>query len=163
MAHGPEDPENQVDFTDIRYAPVVNIVVQNTDGDILIVQRSSDVDFYSGYWNGIGGFLDDDRDFDEKIIAELNEERGITADQIRSIELGSIFHDEAPEYNKTWIIHPVRVRITGDVGGIDGEADSFEWVAPDQVRQYDVIPSFRTVLEKRDLAVRACLKTHHKM
>jgi 8-oxo-dGTP pyrophosphatase MutT (NUDIX family) len=148
---GPEDPNTQVDFTNIRYAPVMNIVVQNTEGDILIVQRSNDVGFYPGSWNGIGGFLDDDQDFEEKVTAELHEETGITNDQIRSVELGPIFHDDAPEYNKTWIIHPVRVRITGDIGDTDWEADQAQWIAPDEIGQYQVIPSFLTVLEKLGL------------
>lgn len=148
---GPEDPTTQVDYTNIRYAPVFNIVIQNTDGDILIVQRSSEVGFYPGYWNGLGGFLDDDTDFDEKIKAELAEEVGVSETQIRSIELGPIFHDDAPDYNKTWIIHPVRVRLSGDIGGLDWEAQRYEWIAPDRVSQYDVIPSFETVLEKLGL------------
>lgn len=145
---GPEDPDTQTDFTNIRYAPVVNVVVQNTDGDILIVKRSNDVGFYPGYWNGIGGFLDDNQDFEEKVTAELIEETGIDASQIRSIELGPIFHDDAPDYNKTWIIHPVRVRISGDIADIDWEAESYTWIAPDQIVGYDIIPSFATVLSQ---------------
>jgi len=148
---GPEDPDNQVDYTNIRYAPVFNVVVQNTDGDILIVKRSQDVGFYPGYWNGIGGFLDDDQDFDAKVRAELSEELGIEPDQIRSVELGPIFHDDAPEYTKTWIIHPTRVRISGDIGGTDWEADDHVWIAPDQVAGYSIVPSFQTVLEKLQL------------
>ena len=148
---GPEDPTTQVDYTNIRYAPVINIVVQNTDGDILIVKRSDEIGFYPGYWNGIGGFLDDGRDLEEKVGDELSEEAGISTGQIRSIELGPIFHDDEPEYNKTWIIHPVRVRITGDIGDLDWEAQNHAWIAPDQIDQYTAIPSFYTVLEKLGL------------
>lgn len=148
---GPEDPTTQVDFTNVRYAPVINVVVQNTDGDILIVKRSEDVGFYPGHWNGIGGFLDDDADFGEKVKRELHEEVGIEGEQIRSIEMGPIFHDDAPRYNKTWIIHPARVRITSDVGDIDWEADSYAWIAPADIDRYHVVPSFLTVLEKLGL------------
>ena len=65
----------QIDYTNARWAPVINCVVKYKDR-ILIVQRSSKLNFYPGYWNGISGFLDDKRSLEEKARDELKEEAG---------------------------------------------------------------------------------------
>ena len=50
----------QTDYTNVRWAPAINCVVKHAD-KILIVKRSLDMKFYPGWWNGLGGFLDDDK------------------------------------------------------------------------------------------------------
>lgn len=66
----------QVDFTNIRWAPVINCVVKHQD-KILLVKRSKELNLYPGYWNGISGFLDDQRSLTEKVEEEIKEELGI--------------------------------------------------------------------------------------
>jgi len=100
----------QIDYTDARWAPVINCVLKYRD-KILIVQRSNELNFYPGCWNGISGFLDDSKDFEQKVKNEIEEEVGIGKDYILSICLGEIFHQEEPEYKKTWIVHPVLVEV----------------------------------------------------
>ena len=45
----------QVDFTNVRWAPVINCVLQYK-GKILVVERSKSMRLYPGYWNGIRAF-----------------------------------------------------------------------------------------------------------
>ena len=73
----------QVDYHDIRYAPVINCVLKYLD-KILIVKRSQDMNFYPGYWNGISGFLDDMQDVEQKVKQEIKEEAGIEEQDILS-------------------------------------------------------------------------------
>ncbi|HEY4161329.1 MAG TPA: hypothetical protein VGM08_04680, partial [Candidatus Saccharimonadales bacterium] len=54
----------QVDYTNIRYAPVINTVITNS-GKVLLVQRSPGMRLYPGYWSGMSGFLDDNRSIEE--------------------------------------------------------------------------------------------------
>lgn len=61
----------QVDYTNIRYAPVVNIVVTHA-GKILLVQRSKNMRLYPGFWNGVSGFLDYAKSIWEKVREELS-------------------------------------------------------------------------------------------
>ena len=56
----------QVDYTNIRWAPVINCVLKFGD-KILLVQRSKDMKYYPGRWTGISGFLDDDKSLTEKV------------------------------------------------------------------------------------------------
>lgn len=137
----------QVDYTNARWAPVINCVVRFGD-KILIVRRSQKLNFYPGYWNGISGFLDDERSLEEKVRDELREELGIQAGDIREIRRGEIFHCDEPVYKKTWIVHPVLVDVTTDKTRLNWEADNFRWVTSEETAHVKFLPGFEKVLEK---------------
>ncbi len=136
----------QVDYTHARWAPVVNCVVKNHD-KILIVQRSNELNFYPGYWNGISGFLDDDRSLIEKVHDEVGEELGIKPEDIQQITLGQIFDQDSPEYKKTWIVHPVVVEVSTDDVTLDWEAQNYQWVTLAEARAFQLLPGFDQVLD----------------
>lgn len=136
----------QVDFTDVRWAPVVNCVVKY-GRKILLVKRSDTLRLYPGYWNGISGFLDDKKSLEEKVQEELREELGIKKSQIVSIKLGKIFDQEAPKYKKTWIVHPVLVTVSTDAVTLDWEAREYQWLLPREVWQLKLLPGFEQVLQ----------------
>ena len=135
----------QVDFTYARWAPVVNCVLKYQN-KILLVRRSSSVNFYPGYWNGISGFLDDQRSLEEKVQDELREELGLQKSKIKSIRLGEIFHQEEPKYKKTWIVHPVLVEISTDTVRLDWEAEEYKWVTLREAKKFKLLPGFEEVL-----------------
>ncbi|MDP3724066.1 MAG: NUDIX domain-containing protein [bacterium] len=137
--------DGQVDYTNIRYAPVINCVLRNND-KILIVQRNSRMRFYPNFWNGISGFLDDGRNIEEKVKDELREELGIEAKDIISIHRGSIFDQEEEKYNKTWIVHPVLVDVKTDKVKLDWEAQNYKWIKVGDAKIFDLLPGFDKVL-----------------
>lgn len=137
----------QIDYTNVRWAPVMNCVVQYC-GKILIVERSKELDFYPGYWNGISGFLDDKRGFEQKVKDELQEELKMPRRMIKKIRLCEIFHQEAPKYKKTWIVHPVLVEVTTDKITLDWEAKNYKWVTLSDAKKLKLLPGFDRVLEK---------------
>lgn len=147
MAEPKFDPKpGQVDYTHIRWAPVVNCVVEN-GGKILLVRRSKDMRLYPGFWNGVSGFLDDNKGLEEKVREELREELSIQAEDITSITLGQIFDQDAPEYNKTWIVHPVLVAVKETAIQLDWEAERYMWVTIEETKQMDLLPGFGLVLD----------------
>jgi NADH pyrophosphatase NudC (nudix superfamily) len=137
----------QVNYTNIRYAPVINCVLKHKD-KFLVVWRSKKLNFYPGYWNGISGFLDDQKGLEEKVIREIKEETGILKSQIRSIELGQIFHQEEPEYKKTWIVHPVLVEVNTDKVKLDWEAENYKWARAEEIKKLKLMPGFDKVLKR---------------
>ena len=137
----------QTDFTNIRYAPVVNCVLIH-EGKILLVKRSGDLNFYPNVWNGISGFLDDEKSFDEKVKEEIAEEVGITEENIISIRRGEIFHQDEPNYRKTWIVHPVLVEVKTSAVTLDWEAQRHRWLSVSEVKVLDLLPGFDEVLKK---------------
>ena len=117
----------QIDYTNARWAPVINCVVKYKN-KLLVVQRSGKLNFYPGYWNGISGFLDDQRSLREKVTDELKEELGMPKNKIKKIRLGEIFDQEEPKYKKTWIVHPVLVEVKTDKIKLDWEAENYKWL-----------------------------------
>lgn len=136
----------QIDFTRARWAPVINCVVRHED-KILLVKRSSGMKLYPGRWNGISGFLDDRRSLEEKVKAELKEELGIPERCVQSIQRGTIFDQEAPQYKKTWVVHPVLVDVSTDAVRLNWEAKEYAWVDLQNIKQFDLLPGFGKLLE----------------
>ena len=143
----------QVDYTKVRWAPVINCVVTYKK-KILIIQRSKNSNFYPTYWNGISGFLDDKKSLKQKVREELKEEIGISEKEIKSIQLGEIFDQEAPQYKKTWIVHPVLVKIKTDKIKLNWEAQDYKWVSLKDAKKFQLLPGFEKVLEKISLLIK---------
>lgn len=137
----------QIDYTNIRYAPVVNTVVAH-GGKVLLVQRSPDMRLYPGYWNGVSGFLDDNRSVEEKVAQELQEELGIAPQDIESLARGQVLLQEAPEYHKTWFVVPVLVRVKNVDFKLDWEAATAKWYLPAEVKALDLLPGFDAVVNQ---------------
>lgn len=135
----------QIDFSKARWAPVINCVLKYK-GKILVVQRSEEIDFYPGYWNGVSGFLDDQRSLEQKVKDELREELGIKNKDIISIKLGKIFDQEEPKYKKTWIVHPVLVEVATDNISLDWEAQNYRWLKMNEIKKLKLLPGFDKVL-----------------
>lgn len=140
----------QVDFTSARWAPVMNCVLKYKD-KLLVVQRSKNLNFYPGYWNGVSGFLDDQRSLREKVADELREELGLSKNNIKQIRLGEIFDQEEPKYKKTWIVHPVAVEVKTDKVKLDWEARNYRWITLKEAQSLKLLPGFDEVLKRLSL------------
>lgn len=147
MASKFQPKPGQIDFTNVRWAPVVNCVVKY-GSKFLVVKRSEEMDLYPGFWNGVSGFLDDQKSLKQKVEEELREELGISRKNIKNIYLGEIFDQEAKKYKKTWIVHPVLVEVSTDKIKLDWEAQSYRWVNYFQAKKLKLLPGFDMVLEK---------------
>lgn len=136
----------QIDFTNVRRAPVINCVVRY-NGKILIVQRSAGMKFYPSFWNGISGFLDDERSVEQKAKDEIREELGIAEKDIITIHEGKVFEQEESSYDKTWLVHPVLVDVDTDNITLDWEAEKYKWIEVVEAKKYNLLPGFDKVLE----------------
>lgn len=139
--------KGQIDFTNARFAPVVNCVVKY-ENKILIVQRSEKLNFYPGCWNGISGFLDDAQTLKQKVENEIKEELRIAKKDIISVKLGKIFHQEEKKYKKTWIVHPILVEVKTDKIKLDWEAKDYKWINLGEEKRFKLLPGFDKVLEE---------------
>lgn len=102
---------------------------------------------YPGLWNGIGGFLDDEKSLDEKIKEELIEETGIKESEIISIKHGEVFDLDDPAIGKTWIIHPALMEVSTDKIVLDWEAEEYKWINPEELKNFDVAAGFMKVVK----------------
>ncbi len=137
---------SQIDYTKMRWAPVINCVVRYR-GKILLVRRDRRLKLYPGYWNGISGFLDDKKSLKDKVKEELGEEIGLKPGNVMAIKVGNIFHQDEPKYKKTWIVHPILVTVNTDRIRLDWEAENYRWVEPGQAKKFKLLPGFIRVLK----------------
>lgn len=137
----------QTDFTYVRWAPVINCVLKYKN-KLLVVQRNKKLNFYPGYWNGVSGFLDDQRSLNQKVSDELKEELGIAKTKIKKIQLGEIFDQEEPKYKKTWIVHLVLVEVKTDKVKLDWEAKNYKWLTLQGIKKLKLLPGFDEVLKR---------------
>lgn len=129
----------QVDYTNIRYAPVINVVVTR-GGRILLVKRSAELRLYPNHWNGISGFLDDASSIEEKVYEELREELGLGKDDVAEVTIARPFRQEAPEYHKTWFVVPVLAAVKTDKIKLDWEAAEAKWFNPNETKSLKLLP-----------------------
>ncbi|OGG38408.1 hypothetical protein A3I34_03070 [Candidatus Jorgensenbacteria bacterium RIFCSPLOWO2_02_FULL_45_12] len=140
----------QIDYTNVRWAPVINCVLKHNN-KFLVVERNKELNFYPGYWNGISGFLDDQRTLAEKVEGEIREELGIPKNKIKRIRLGEIFDQDEPKYKKTWIVHPVLVEVKTNKIKLDWEAKNYKWLPLQEIKKLKLLPGFNKVLKKLSL------------
>lgn len=136
-----------MDYSNIRYCPVINCVASYRD-KILLVKRGENLRLYPGYWNGVSGFLDDDKSIDEKVYEELEEEVGINKGQVAAIKRGNVLVQESKEYGKTWLVFPIRVEVKSDKVDLDWEASEYKWLTVDEGRKLKLLPGFDEVLNE---------------
>ncbi len=144
--------EGQIDYTHEHRAPVLNCVI-TCQGKLLLVKRNPVMRLYPGVWNGVSGFLDEPgKSVEEKAREELGEELGVTEEGIISlIAVPETVEVSSPEYDKVWIVHPVRVELAGFAVALDWEAADHALVDPKDARGYDLMPGFDKLLEKFSL------------
>ena len=139
--------KGQVDFSKARFVPVINCVVRHKD-KLLVVFRSKQLNFYPGYWNGISGFLDDQKTIEQKVKEELREEIGLTGGDIKKIRVAEIFSQEEPKYKKNWIVYPVLVDISTNKIKLDWEALAHRWVSLKEAKRLKLLPGVEEVLRR---------------
>jgi NADH pyrophosphatase NudC (nudix superfamily) len=135
----------QVDYTHIRYAPVINVIVTH-GGRVLLAQRSSDMRLYPSHWSGISGFLDDAKSIEEKVAEELREEMAIEEDVLVSVTRGQPLLQEAPQYHKTWLVVPVLAVVRTENFTLNWEAQKARWFALDELHEVELLPGFSEVI-----------------
>ncbi len=136
----------QVDYTNIRWAPTINCVLRYKE-KILVVQRNKNLKLYPGLWNGISGFLDDQKSLKDKVLEEINEELGLTKKDVISLYFGPVFDQDEPKYKKTWVVHPVLVEIKTDKIKLDWENQKHQWLSPMDAKKLKLLPGFEFVID----------------
>ncbi len=104
------------------------------------------MNFYPGLWSGISGFLDDEKNIEEKAKEELWEEVGIGERAITEIVEGAVFETEDAAHGKTWIVHPVLVRVSTNAISPNWEIEECRWINPEELSAFEVVPGFERVV-----------------
>ena len=144
----PKFPDGRIDYSNSNKAPVLTCFVKYKE-KILLLKRSDKVRAYQGLWNTVAGYLDEVKPIDIKAYEELNEELGISADNILKTKLGNPYEFYDKNIQKTWIIFSVLVELKNKPTiKLDWEHTEYKWIRPEQLNKYDIVPNLDVTLSK---------------
>jgi mutator protein MutT len=127
---------------------VVQIVVRNPQGEILVCQRGPGSRFEQGKWNLPGGHLEMNESLEECAVRECREETGVTIDKKRLRFIGINSNPEDNPRQKVVVTY-VADTDTSQPTSADGDeiaavrwikdVDSLDWAFPTQKNLLDSI------------------------
>ncbi|MEA1926086.1 MAG: NUDIX domain-containing protein [Patescibacteria group bacterium] len=144
----PKFSDGRIDYSSSDKAPVLTCFVKYQD-KILLLKRSDKVRVYKGLWNTVAGYIDELCPVENKALAELEEELGITEDIIGQVRRGTSYEFHDKDARKTWIIFPLLADLKEKPAiKLDWEHTEFKWIKPDQINEYNIVPNLNVTLKK---------------
>jgi ADP-ribose pyrophosphatase YjhB (NUDIX family) len=140
-------PKWKIDYSHRKIAPVVNCFLIN-EGKILIMKRSNKVGTYRGCWNGVAGYLDDEKKVIGKALQEVREETGLTKRKVKIIRVGDTLRVVDKKINKVWLVHPVLLQSKTRKIRRDWEHTAAKWIKPSELKRYKTTPKLEEVLQR---------------
>lgn len=130
---------------------VASAALIDADGRLLLTQRP-DGKAYAGWWELPGGKLEPGERPEQALSREIAEELDVTVAPADWQPLTFVTHDYADmPWQALVLIHIARVW-QGTPQGL--EAQAFAWVLPDNLDEYQLLPTMQAALP----AIRACLR-----
>ncbi|MBI5554171.1 MAG: NUDIX domain-containing protein [Candidatus Diapherotrites archaeon] len=137
----PRLPDGRIDYSLAPQAPVVSVFVHFKDR-FLVLQRSQQVGTYRGKWNVVAGFLDSFMPVEEKALAELREETGISAEKVSFIKRARMYSFKDKSIAREWRVYPVLVELNKKPGiRLDFEHESFRWIGAGEFSELNGVPN----------------------
>lgn len=120
-----------------------------SEKEILILLRSERVSTYSGKWGGISGSVEKNRTPDEQALVEIEEEAGLSGEDIELIRKGEplVFDDVALGFKKAVYPYLFHVRDRAKIK-TDWEHQDMRWIKPEDIDNYEAMPKLKETLER---------------
>ena len=115
------------------------------DGKILLLKRSNKVGTFRGKWAGVSGFIEDETSL-EAALREIKEETGVDSKYLELLKIGIPFDIQDNVNDTIWSINPFLFLFKGDKINIDWEHDTFEWIYPNEMDNYDTVTNLKKTL-----------------
>ncbi|NYT03776.1 MAG: NUDIX domain-containing protein [Candidatus Methanofastidiosa archaeon] len=115
------------------------------DGKILLLKRSNKVGTFRGKWAGVSGFIEDENSL-EAALREIKEETGVDSKYLELLKIGIPFDIQDIVNDTIWSINPFLFLFKGDEINIDWEHDTFEWIYPNEMDNYDTVTDLKKTL-----------------
>jgi 8-oxo-dGTP pyrophosphatase MutT (NUDIX family) len=125
---------------------VVAIVVQRSDGKILLLKRSPDRSYDPDKWSVATGHIKDSEHPHETATRELKEELGVDAKPFKEGRLVIV-----GSYEKPLHVYPFLFSIDSLKVELDAEHSDYSWIEPKDVYNYDRVDKLEDDLSALDL------------
>ena len=128
-----------------RFRVVTSFLEQ--DGRILLLKRSAHVGTYKGRWAAISGFVESYPQ--TQSLLEIQEEIGLESGDVElSGSVAPFVIDDAAS-GLCWVIHAFYYKIKSHAKiRIDPEHSEYEWVEPNDIKNYDTVPGLIESFER---------------
>ena len=130
---------------------VVTVLLENDEGNLLILKRSDKVKTYKGQWGGVAGYVEENEEPFDTAIKEIKEEVGLEIKEVQLIKrLDPIkFTDIYKGEQFNWEIFVFLFKtIKKDKIHIDWEHSEYQWISPSEIVKYDTVPHLKEVVSK---------------
>ena len=126
---------------------VTDIFLENEDKEILMINRGLDKDILPGFYNGLGGKIDQRETPLEAVLRETKEESGISKNKIKDVQLRAIL--TIKDKWGFWQIFIFQGKIRKqDLKKTEISEGKLEWVAPNQLNKIKLVPDLQSWLYK---------------
>jgi 8-oxo-dGTP pyrophosphatase MutT (NUDIX family) len=113
---------------------------------ILILKRSEKEELYQNRWGPVTGFIERNEKPLERVVKEIEEETGISKENLRLIKEYPKM-EIVDDSRRKWVVFPFIFETkTRDVR-LNQENTIYEWVSPEEIYKYDTIPAFKEYLK----------------
>jgi len=130
---------------------VVNCIIMDKEGRILILKRSNKVRTYKGLWSSVAGYVEENEKPIETAYKEISEEIGLSMKDVefKNKEKPINFTDKYENEIYNWTVFPFLFKVyKKDKIHIDWEHTEYRWILPKEVERFDTVPHFFEVVSK---------------
>ncbi len=118
-----------------------------SDGEILILQRSGQVGTYRGRWAGVSGYIETTPD--EQALVEIEEETGLCGEDLKLIKKGEPLPIKDEKLRVKWVVHSYLFHINDRSKiKIDWEHKEIKWISPKDIDNYQTVPKLKETLAR---------------
>ena len=114
---------------------------------MILLKRSHRVGTYRGKWATVSGYLE--KPPDEQALTELQEEAGLSEEDIELIRRGEVLEIEDRQLAVKWLVYPYLFSLK-DCRKVDTdwEHQEYKWVLPGDIKNYDTVPGLNEALAR---------------
>ena len=109
--------------------------------EFLLLKRAEGRERFSDFWEFSSGFVEENESVKDAALRELQEEKGLTGEIIRT---GESFDIEGAEL----VLHPVLVKVSEDEVKVSREHSKYNWVEKDRLEEFQTVPRLGKDLQK---------------
>ncbi|MGA2784091.1 MAG: NUDIX domain-containing protein [Candidatus Bathyarchaeia archaeon] len=129
------------------YKPIVTSFLTN-DQRILLLRRSQKVGTHQGKWSAVSGHLEGEEDPLQRAVTEIQEEIGLTREQVKLVRAGQILRAFDQETDTVWVIHPFLFESTSNTVQLDWENTEYKWINPKELNSYQTVPKLQEAYDR---------------
>jgi len=131
----------------LDYKHVVTSFLTN-EQRILLLRRSQKVGTHRGRWSAVSGYLEGEEEPQQRAVTEIQEELGLTKEQVKLVRAGQILRAFDQETDTVWVIHPFLFETTSNTVRLDWENTEYKWINPKELDSYQTVPRLREVYDR---------------